>query len=116
MSEDVMGDQDASVSFKVLSAHGTTDEVRAPLCAVTVRYGQAVADQMVANAAQESINAAARTYLASTDWYAVRFAETGVAIPEDIAAERAARRAAVIAVDWTVDLTASPEDEPESEE
>jgi hypothetical protein len=111
-----MGDQDASVSFKVLTADGTTNEVRAPLRAVTARYGQAIADQLAANAVQASVNAAARAYLASTDWYAVRFAETGVAIPEDIAAERAARREAVIAVDWTVDLTASPEDEPESEE
>lgn len=31
-------------------------------------------------------------YLTSTDWYAVRFAETGVEIPEDVKAERQAAR------------------------
>jgi hypothetical protein len=31
-------------------------------------------------------------YLASTDWYATRMAETGKAIPEEIIAERAKAR------------------------
>lgn len=31
-------------------------------------------------------------YLDETDWYAVRFAETGVAVPEDVKAERQAAR------------------------
>jgi hypothetical protein len=31
-------------------------------------------------------------YLASTDWYAVRFAETGQAIPEDVVTQRADAR------------------------
>jgi hypothetical protein len=105
------------LSFTEIRPEGTRiHHVRVPLSSIVSRFGQAIADQLAANAAQDSVNAAARAYLASTDWYAVRFAETGVAIPEDIAAERMARRAAVIAVDWTVDLTASPEDEPESEE
>lgn len=34
-------------------------------------------------------------YLASTDWYAVRFAETGVAIPADVATKRAEARARI---------------------
>lgn len=33
---------------------------------------------------QVAINAEALAYLASTDWYVTRFAETGVAIPDDI--------------------------------
>lgn len=33
-----------------------------------------------------------QNYLAATDWYAVRFAETGVAVPEDLKAERQAAR------------------------
>ena len=33
-----------------------------------------------------------QNYLAETDWYAVRFAETGVAVPEDVKAERQAAR------------------------
>lgn len=31
-------------------------------------------------------------YLDETDWYAVRFAETGVAVPEDVKTERQAAR------------------------
>ena len=31
-------------------------------------------------------------YLASTDWYVVRYAETGVAIPAEVSAARAAAR------------------------
>ena len=34
----------------------------------------------------------AKQYLADTDWYATRYAETGTAIPEDIAAARAQAR------------------------
>ena len=33
-----------------------------------------------------------QNYLNATDWYAVRFAETGVAVPEDVKAERQAAR------------------------
>jgi hypothetical protein len=46
--------------------------------------------------AQEVINAESMAYLASTDWYASRKADTGEAIPSDIAALRAAARAAII--------------------
>ena len=45
---------------------------------------------------QAQANAEARAYLASTDWYVVRFAETGVAIPADIAAARQAARESVV--------------------
>jgi len=45
--------------------------------------------------AQEEINAAAKKYLADTDWYVTRFAETQVAIPAEISAERAAARARI---------------------
>ena len=34
-------------------------------------------------------------YLASTDWYAVRFAETAQAIPEDVVTQRAEARAMI---------------------
>lgn len=33
-----------------------------------------------------------QSFLYSTDWYSVRFAETGVAVPEDVKAERQAAR------------------------
>lgn len=35
-------------------------------------------------------------YLKATDWYVTRFMETGVPIPEDISAARAAARAGII--------------------
>lgn len=41
-------------------------------------------------------NTAAKAYLASTDWYVVRFAETGVEIPADISASRQAAREAIV--------------------
>lgn len=33
-----------------------------------------------------------QAYLSSTDWYAVRYAETGVGVPEDVKAKRQAAR------------------------
>jgi len=47
--------------------------------------------------AQDIINNDSLNYLASTDWYVVRFAETGVAVPADIATARADARAAIVA-------------------
>lgn len=38
----------------------------------------------------------ARQYLNSTDWYVVRFTETGVPIPVDVSEKRAAARAAIV--------------------
>ena len=45
---------------------------------------------------QANINQTSREYLESTDWYSSRKADTGEAIPSDIAALRAAARAAII--------------------
>ena len=45
---------------------------------------------------QQVINDNARAYLASTDWYVVRFAETGVAIPQDILVARQAARDSIV--------------------
>lgn len=45
---------------------------------------------------QAQINADARAYLASTDWYVLRLQETGQEIPPDVLAERAAARARVV--------------------
>lgn len=53
-------------------------------------------DADLAAAAQQEINQQARAYLAATDWYVTRFAETGVAIPADITAARTAARASII--------------------
>jgi hypothetical protein len=56
----------------------------------------ALIPQAESNANQASINAAAKKCLADTDWYVTRFAETGVAIPAEITAERAAARASIV--------------------
>lgn len=47
---------------------------------------------------QEEVNRENRAYLASTDWYVVRMAETGIPVPDDILEARAAARAAIINV------------------
>ena len=40
----------------------------------------------------EQAKAEARAYLASTDWYYARLAETGQAVPDDVVAKRKASR------------------------
>jgi len=52
-------------------------------------------DAEIATNAQAVINATNQAYLASTDWYASRKAETGEAIPDDVLALRAAARLAI---------------------
>lgn len=48
---------------------------------------------------QAKTNAESRAYLASTDWYVTRFAETGVAIPADVLAARQAARDSIVEVE-----------------
>ena len=43
----------------------------------------------------EQLNADSRLYLLQTDWYAIRQMESGVEIPVDVFAKRAAARAAI---------------------
>lgn len=45
---------------------------------------------------QAEVNADARAYLLSTDWYVIRLQETGEPAPAEIMAERYAARARVI--------------------
>lgn len=47
---------------------------------------------------QARINTEARTYLASTDWYVIRWQENGTPIPEDITTTRTEARANIIEV------------------
>ena len=53
-------------------------------------------DAEIAANAQAEINATSRAYLASTDWYITRRADTGEAIPDGITTNRAAARAAIL--------------------
>jgi hypothetical protein len=46
--------------------------------------------------AQEVVNNESLQYLASTDWYITRHAETAVAVPADVTTARAAARAAIV--------------------
>ncbi|MEQ4617651.1 MAG: hypothetical protein ABN482_06345 [Corticimicrobacter sp.] len=64
--------------------------------------GLRTAEQKAAESArieQQRINAEARAYLASTDWYVTRWRETGQEVPPDIATERQAARDRVIDID-----------------
>ena len=45
---------------------------------------------------QDKVNAEARTYLASTDWYVIRLQETGVAIPADVLTARQTARDSIV--------------------
>ncbi|MDV7209889.1 hypothetical protein [Azotobacter beijerinckii] len=57
------------------------------------------AEQKAAEAATAElgrINAAARAYLTSTDWYILRLQETGEPVPPDVLEQRAAARAQVV--------------------
>ena len=53
-------------------------------------------DVVVAQERQLKINAESLAYLASTDWYVARFAETGTAIPDEIKVARQAARDSVV--------------------
>ena len=64
--------------------------------AVTWAKVKADMDKQDAFASQKVINETARAYLASTDWYAIREAEGGTAMPSDVKTKRAAERAKVV--------------------
>lgn len=49
-----------------------------------------------AQEAQDALNAASLKYLAETDWYVTRFAETAQPIPAEISSARSAARAAIV--------------------
>jgi len=53
-------------------------------------------DAEIAANAQAELNATSQAYLASTDWYITRHAETAVAVPADVTTARAAARAAIV--------------------
>ena len=59
---------------------------------VVDRTPPTITEEDIAADNQRTIRNTAKKYLADTDWYATRYAETGTAIPEDIAAARAQAR------------------------
>ena len=52
-------------------------------------------DAEIAANAQAETNATSQAYLASTDWYITRNAESGVAVPDDVTTARAEAREAI---------------------
>lgn len=67
--------------------------------AVTWTAVKAHMDKQDSFVTQEQTNETARAYLAQTDWYAIRAAEGGTAIPSDVATKRAAERAKIVDFD-----------------
>lgn len=53
-------------------------------------------EDITAKVLQEEINAASLKYLAETDWYVIRFLESGVAVPAEVSTQRTAARAAIV--------------------
>ena len=53
-------------------------------------------DAEIAANTQAETNATSQAYLAFTDWYITRHAETAVAVPADVTTARAEARAAII--------------------
>jgi len=64
--------------------------------AVTWTKVKADMDKQDAYANQKVINEAAQAYLNSTDWYSIREAEGGTAMPSDVKTKRAEERAKVV--------------------
>ena len=64
--------------------------------AVTWTKVKADMDKQDAFANQKVINETAQAYLNSTDWYSIREAEGGTAMPSDVKTKRAEERAKVV--------------------
>ena len=64
--------------------------------AVTWTKVKADMDKQDAFADQKVINETAQAYLNSTDWYSIREAEGGTAMPSDVKTKRAEERAKVV--------------------
>ena len=79
--------------------NGTANEAITSIAAYQsiIDAWQVVKDaQPVELTAQEILNNKSLGYLASTDWYITRHAETAVAVPADVTTARAAARAAIV--------------------
>ena len=64
--------------------------------AVTWTKVKADMDKQDAFVDQKAINETAQAYLTSTDWYSIRAAEGGTAMPADVKTKRAEERAKVV--------------------
>ena len=73
----------------------TTDEDGNTSVEIPAQYTIEITD-ISSQVAQENTNAESLKYLADTDWYVIRYLETGVAIPADITTARAAARSNIV--------------------
>jgi hypothetical protein len=64
--------------------------------AVTWTKVKADMDKQDAFVNQKAINETAQAYLTSTDWYSIRAAEGGTAMPSDVKTKRAEERAKIV--------------------
>jgi hypothetical protein len=69
----------------------TLEQVKAQVVVYQAQVAKAQFEQV-----QAQSNADALAYLASTDWYVVRFSETGVVIPDEIKTARQLARDAIV--------------------
>lgn len=53
------------------------------------------AEQITAREILE-VNAEAREYLTTTDWYVIRFTETGIEVPADVSTQRTTARLSIV--------------------
>lgn len=88
-----------TIPAEIIPAEVIPAEYKTVTVDVTVRRFQIVAvpEPTEEEKARERI-AELEAYLASTDWYAVRYAETGVAVPDDVKAARADARLEISAL------------------
>lgn len=87
--------QELSSSELAQEISRTTDEYGNTLVEIPVQYTTEITD-ISSQVAQDSTNTTSLKYLADTDWYVIRYLETGVAIPADITTARAAARASIV--------------------
>ena len=65
-------------------------------CPEWVGIGMDINTPKPTDLAQEEINLNNRNYLQETDWYVIRFTETGVPIPQEILNKRAEARLQIL--------------------
>lgn len=90
-------DQSVLVSEAILGEEG---DIVTPAVyetqSIRIREAEYTVEITDAMPSQDQINAEARAYLASTDWYVTRFVELGTVIPSDVTSARATARASIV--------------------
>tara|TARA_B100001059_G_C17782519_1_gene555090 strand:+ start:329 stop:697 length:369 start_codon:yes stop_codon:yes gene_type:complete len=98
ISGDVKTEADFNANVKWVSGADSNDTAifGSKPDAVTWTKVKADMDKQDAFVNQKAINATAQAYLTSTDWYSIRAAEGGTAMPADVKTKRAEERAKIV--------------------